>query len=29
MAELLAPYQADRGGGRRRVDLTTILIPEP
>lgn len=29
MTELLAPYQADRGGGRRRVDLTTILIPEP
>jgi DNA-binding transcriptional ArsR family regulator len=29
MMELLAPYQTDRGDGRRRVDLTTILIPEP
>lgn len=28
LMELLAPYQEDQGGDRRRVDLSTILIPE-
>lgn len=28
LSELLAPYLAERGGGRRRVSLATVLIPE-
>ncbi|GAB3749174.1 helix-turn-helix domain-containing protein [Microlunatus parietis] len=28
LTKVLAPYQVDQGGGRRRVDLSTILIPE-
>lgn len=27
-SELLAPYQQDRGDGKRRVSLATILLPE-
>lgn len=28
LGELLAPYLVDRGEGRRRVSLSTILVPE-
>lgn len=29
LGELLAPYMTEREDGRRRVSLTTILLPEP
>jgi len=29
LTALLTPYLTDRGDGRRRVSLTTVLIPEP
>ncbi|QTX04951.1 helix-turn-helix domain-containing protein [Agromyces archimandritae] len=29
LAELLAPYLTERADGRRRVNLATILLPEP
>lgn len=29
LAELLAPYATERGDGRRRVSLATLLIPYP
>jgi len=29
LAELLAPYLSERGDGRRRVSLATVLLPEP
>ena len=28
IAELLAPYQEDRGEGKRRLSLATVLLPE-
>ncbi|MFC0627961.1 helix-turn-helix domain-containing protein [Kribbella deserti] len=29
LAEVLAPYLTDSGGGRRRVSLSSALIPDP
>lgn len=29
LAELLSPYLTDHGDGRRRVNLATILLPDP
>ncbi|MCK8476070.1 helix-turn-helix domain-containing protein [Microbacterium aurugineum] len=29
LGELLAPYLTERGDGRRRVNLATILLPDP